>query len=109
MDLGRRFPNRQVGSNKAPFTAQLVNLGAPLDLSEATVTFSMIDVVSGAEKVSAAPAVGDDNGNATYTPALADVDTPGTYACQFIASCPSNVVHRTEILTVTIVPNPAGA
>lgn len=108
MDLGRRFPDRQVGSNKEPFTCQLLVLGAPLDLSEASVTFSMIDAVTGTAKVSAAAAEGDADGNATYAPELTDVDTPGTYLCQFIATWQDGEVHRTEIISVRILPN-AGA
>jgi hypothetical protein len=105
MDLGQRFPDRQVGSNSEPFTAQLVRFGEPIDLSTASVSFSAIDD-AGVAKVSSAAGNGSADGVASYQPTLADLDTPGLYACQFVAVFSDSTVYRSEVISLQVLPNP---
>lgn len=106
MNLGQRFPERQVGSNSEPLSIQLVRYGAPLDLTDATVRFRMVDAISGVVKVASGAGAGSSNGVASYTPALADLDTPGEYTCQFICTMADSTVHRSEVVYLRVLGNP---
>jgi hypothetical protein len=105
IDLGQRFPDRQVGSNHEPIAVVMVRFGVPLDLSGASVTFSARSCESGVLKVDAAAGSGAANGVAQYAPTLADLDTAGIYHCQFVATYGDGTVHRTPIIELRLLPN----
>lgn len=105
LDLGQRFPDRPVGSNAEPFSVQLVRYGEPIDLTDATITFRAINARTNEVKIAAAGS-GSANGVAEYAPTLADLDTPGIYRCQMIATFPDATVHRSEPLSLRVIASP---
>ena len=69
---------------------QLLDVNTPVDLTGATVTFSMDDL-SGTTKVNAAAGTVSDatNGKVKYAWAAVDVDTTGTFKGQFVITISS--------------------
>jgi hypothetical protein len=100
----QRFPDRQVGSNAEPLSLQMVRYGAPIDFTGATVTFRAVDALTGLVKINGA-GQGADNGIVQYMPSPTDVDTPGEYACQFIATFADQSVQRSELIFLRVLPN----
>jgi len=86
LDLGQRFPNRHVHSTREVYTYRVEWYLRPIDLTNAVVTFKMVNADTGVVKLEAGVGTGDINGNATYQPTSVDVDTPGIYRCQFTAT-----------------------
>lgn len=86
LDLGVHFPPRQVGSTREIYMYRTQWYLQPIDLSNAVVTFRMVDADTGIVKLDAGIGAGSTTGVATYQPAAADVDTPGIYRCQFTAT-----------------------
>lgn len=104
IDLGQRFPDRPVGSNAEPFSVQLVRYGEPIDLTDATITFRAVNALTSAVKISGTGS-GSANGVAQYIPTLADLDTPGLYRCQMIATF-TDAVHRSEPISLRVYEVP---
>lgn len=113
MLAAKRFADRQVGSNNEPLRIQFITgldaYGAPLDLTTAAVTFRMADAITGELIVADKPGTGASNGVASYQPTLAELDTPGEYACQFAAAYPDGTVQRSEVVWLRLLANPASA
>ncbi len=106
MYIEQRFPDRQQGSNAEPFAVQLVRYGVPIDLTTAIVTFRAVDAISGIAKIDDAAGTGAANGVAQYAPTLGDLDTPGEYRCQMVATWVDGRVHRSELIYLRVVANP---
>jgi hypothetical protein len=105
IDLGQRFPDRQQGSNAEPFSVLLVRYGEPLDLTGATVTFRAVNARTTEVKISGTGS-GSSNGVAEYEPTAGDLDTPGIYRCQMIATFTDGTVHRSEPIALRVLANP---
>lgn len=105
MDLGQRFPDRQQGSSAEPFSVQIVRYGEPLDLTGATVTFRAVNARTNDIKINGTGS-GSNNGVAEYQPTAQDLDTPGIYRCQMIATFTDGTVHRSEPIALRVLGNP---
>jgi hypothetical protein len=78
----RRVQERQVGDLITAIAATLQRPdGTAIDVTNLTVTFAMVNSETGAVKVNNAAATKDDaaNGQVSYAPVAADVDTEGTF------------------------------
>lgn len=107
IDLGKRFPDRQVGSNGKPCVILFTgDDGAPVDLTTATITFRMVAMdADQTVKIASAAGSGDVNGVATYAPTLSDLDTSGDYQCQMIAAVSGGRIYRSELYSLRVLPN----
>lgn len=107
IDLGKRFPDRQIGSNGKPFVVLFTSDdGAPIDLTTATVTFRMVAMdADQTVKIAGAAGSGDVNGVGTYAPTLLDLDTGGDYQCQMIAAASGGKVYRSELYSLRVLAN----
>jgi len=107
IDLGKRFPDRQVNSTNEPLELQLVRYGVPVDLSTAVLSFAMTNAITGEALELQGAATGASNGVASYQPAAADVSAPGLYKCQFVAEWTAQNVLRSELVQLRIMPHAA--
>lgn len=105
IDLGQRFPDRQQGSNAEPFSVLLVRYGEPIDLTDATITFRAVNARTNDVKINGTGSGGSD-GVAQYAPSAEDLDTPGLYRCQMIATFEDSTVHRSEPIALRVLGNP---
>jgi hypothetical protein len=105
MDLGQRFPDRQVGSTAEALSIQLVRYAAPIDLTGATVQMIMVDAVNGTPVTLHGTAQGYSNGIVEYQPAAGDFAAPGLYRCQFVVTYPDTRVTRSERIDLRVVAN----
>jgi hypothetical protein len=79
--------------------------GEPIDLTGATVTFRAVNARTSVIKINGTGS-GSSNGVAEYQPTAADLDTPGLYRCQMIASFTDGTVHRSEPISLRVLANP---
>lgn len=105
LDLGRRFSDRQVGSTLEPFQYRMEWHMQPFDLSDAVVTFTMVNCVTNEIKIDGGVGNGTADGVASYQPVDINVDTAGLYRCQFV--CTSAIaVYRSPMIQQRIRANP---
>jgi hypothetical protein len=105
IDLGKRFPDRQFGSTDEPLELQLVRYGVPIDLTGASLAFSMVMFDDGTPMELQGTAGGSSNGIASYQPSELDLWPVGIYRCQFVATWPSGSVLRSELVQLRVFPN----
>lgn len=104
--LGLHLLDRQVGSTREVYTYRAEWYLMPLDLSNAVVTFVMVNADTQQVAQAGGLGAGSAEGVATYQPLPGDVDTPGIYKCQFRAAYADGAIWwKSPWLQARIFPN----
>lgn len=104
LDLGQRFPNRQVGSTREIYTYRAEWYLRPIDFTNAFIQFRMVNADTGATKLPGGVGSGDINGNLVYQPVAVDVNEAGIFRCQFTATY-GGAVYVSPWLQARIIRN----
>jgi len=105
IDLGYRFADRMVGSTREAYVWRAEWYMRPIDFTNAVVTFSMTNALTGEIKLAGGAGAGNADGVVTYQPAAWNVDVAGIYLCQFVATY-GGAIYRSPTLQASILRNP---